>query len=50
MNNLRASIARHPRPVYVIYNAPFEQHVIERANTLRKIVQTSQYAIYKAGV
>ena len=50
MDNLRASIARHPRPVYVIYNAPFEQQVIERANTLRKMVQTSQYAIFKAGV
>ena len=49
IDNLRASIARHPRPVYVIYNAPFEQHVIERANTLRKIVQTSRYAIYRAG-
>jgi predicted RNA methylase len=50
IDNLRASLARHPRPVYFIYNAPYEQQVIERANTLRKIVQTHQYAIYKAGI
>ena len=50
IGNLRASFARQPRPLYLIYNAPYEQRVVECANTLRKIVQTHQYAIYKAGV
>jgi predicted RNA methylase len=49
IENLEASLARHPRPVYVIYNAPFEQQVIERAKSLHKIVQTHQYVIYSAG-
>ncbi len=49
LDNLRTSLARHSRPVYVIYNAPFEQHVIEKGNTLRRIVQTHQYEIYQAG-
>jgi predicted RNA methylase len=48
INNLRISLARHPRPVYVIYNAPFEQHVIEKVDSLRKIVHTHQYEIYQA--
>jgi len=50
IDNLRSSLARHARPVYVIYNAPFEQHVIEKGNTLRRIVQTHQYEIYEASL
>jgi len=46
VENLRRSVVRHPRPVYVIYNAPFEQQVIEKASFLHKVVQTHQYAIY----
>jgi hypothetical protein len=49
IDNLRISLACHPRPVYVIYNAPFEQHVIEKVDSLRKIVHTHQYEIYQAG-
>jgi hypothetical protein len=36
--------------VYVIYNAPFEQQVLEQAKTLRRIVHTLQYEIYAAGI
>jgi predicted RNA methylase len=50
IDNLRASLARRPRPVYVIYNAPFEQQVIEKANSLRRIVHTLQYEIYQAAL
>lgn len=46
LNNIKESLARHPRPLYLIYNAPFEQHVLERAGFLRCLAQTSQYAIY----
>lgn len=47
--NLGKSLDRDPRPVYIIYNAPFEQHIIEKAKFLRRIVQTHQYEIYAAG-
>jgi predicted RNA methylase len=50
IDNLRVSLARHPRPVYVLYNAPYEQQVIERAESLRKIVHTHQYQIYEASL
>ncbi|MGA2988977.1 MAG: class I SAM-dependent methyltransferase [Candidatus Korobacteraceae bacterium] len=46
IENLGQSAVCHPRPVYLIYNAPFEEHVLERAGFLRKISQTHQYAIY----
>ena len=48
IENLRSSLARHPRPLYVVYNAPFEQHAIENAKPLRRIVHTLQYEIYAA--
>ncbi len=48
LDNLRASLVRHPRPVYVIYNAPFEQQVLDQAKCLRRIVHTLQYEIYQA--
>jgi predicted RNA methylase len=50
IDNLRTSLVRHSRPVYVIYNAPFEQQVLEQGNTLRRIVHTLQYEIYAAGI
>jgi SAM-dependent methyltransferase len=46
LDNLRRSAASHPRPVYLIYNAPCEEHVLQQAGFLGKIAQTSQYAIY----
>ncbi len=50
LDNLHASLARHPRPAYVIYNTPDEQQVIERKHTLRRIVRTHQYEIYQANL
>ena len=50
IDNLRASLVRHARPVYVIYNAPFEQQALEQAKFLRRIVHTLQYEIYQADV
>jgi SAM-dependent methyltransferase len=50
MANLEKSLVRHPRPLYVIYNAPFEQQVICKVKFLRRIVCTCQYEIYEANV
>ena len=44
--NLRQSAIRCPRPIYLIYNAPFEEHVLRQAGFLHRLVQTHQYAIY----
>lgn len=46
VQNLRQSLAAQPRPVYVVYNAPFEQHIVDAAEFLHRRAQTSQYAIY----
>jgi SAM-dependent methyltransferase len=50
LDNLHASLARHPRQAYVIYNTPDEQQVIARKHTLRRIVRTHQYEIYQANL
>ncbi len=48
MENLRRSAVSHPRPLYLIYNAPFEEHVLRQAGFLHKLAETHQYAIYAA--
>jgi SAM-dependent methyltransferase len=46
IENLGRSAARHPRSIYLIYNAPFEEHVLQRASFLYRLVRTDRYAIY----
>jgi SAM-dependent methyltransferase len=46
IENLRESALREPRPIVLVYNAPFEEQVLGTATFLRKIDQTHQYAIY----
>jgi SAM-dependent methyltransferase len=50
IENLRRSLACHPRPLYVIYNTPYEQHVLDKTDFLRRMVRTHQYLIYEACV
>jgi predicted RNA methylase len=46
---LMASFERAPRPIYVIYNAPFEKKEFERHPELSLYYETAQYQIYRAG-
>jgi predicted RNA methylase len=51
IDRLAASLARQPRPVYLAYNAPFEQQTLESAlarngNFLRRIAVHPQFVIY----
>jgi len=45
--NLRRSLQAGPRPVYVLYNAPWEKQVLEQAEFLEKFAETSQYILYR---
>lgn len=46
LGNLENSLDANPRPAYVIYNTPWEQHVFQKANFLEKIRETHQFQIY----
>lgn len=45
--NLVSSARRAPRPIFVLYNAPFEKQEFERYPELRRYYETSQYALYR---
>jgi SAM-dependent methyltransferase len=45
--NLRASVVANPRPVYVIYNAPFERQVLDQAEFLEQYAESPQYVLYR---
>lgn len=47
MKHLRESVTKKPRPVYLIYNTPWERHVIEREQWLEKFAETHQYVFYR---
>lgn len=46
--NLRESIEQHPRPLYVIYNTPWEKKVLEKVDSLKKIHEDFRFQIYEA--
>lgn len=47
IDHLRQSMEVHPRTVYVLYNAPWEKKVLEKAKFLEKFTETSQYILYR---
>jgi len=47
LTNLVASTHRSPRPILVLYNAPFEKQEFERIPELRLTYQSSQYQLYQ---
>jgi SAM-dependent methyltransferase len=48
VNNLKRSLAEHPRPAFVVYNTPFAAGPIESAPFLQKLRETERYQIYRA--
>lgn len=46
LQNLVESAQAAPRPVYVVYNAPFEAHEFERLPELERFYESSQYQLY----
>jgi predicted RNA methylase len=47
LTKLVASALRHPRSIYVLYNAPFEKQEFERIPELQRYYATSQYQLYR---
>jgi SAM-dependent methyltransferase len=47
LTNLVVSARRSPRPIFVLYNAPFEKQEFERIPELRQYHATSQYQLYR---
>ncbi len=47
LNNLVASAQRHPRSIFVLYNAPFDKHEFERIPELKQTFATAQYQLYQ---
>lgn len=45
--NLVASAQRDPRPIFVLYNAPFEKQEFERIPELQPYYETSQFQLYR---
>jgi SAM-dependent methyltransferase len=45
--NLVASARRAPRPIFVLYNAPFEKQEFERIPELQQYYETSQFQLYR---
>jgi SAM-dependent methyltransferase len=44
---LRRSVEAQPRPVWVVYNAPFEQQEFASIPELKMVYQTAQYQLYR---
>jgi hypothetical protein len=47
LTNLVASARHQPRPISVLYNAPFEAQEFERIPELHLYYSTSQYQLYQ---
>jgi len=48
MERLGESLRRNPRLAYVVYNAPWEAHVLADADWLERMVNEERYQIYRA--
>lgn len=46
--NIEASLRRHPRPIYIVYNTPLAKEPIESAAFLQKLRETDRYQLYRA--
>jgi hypothetical protein len=50
LDRLGESLRRNPRPVYIVYNAPWEMHVLAETPWLERLVDAPRYQIYKAAM
>lgn len=48
MENLSRSLRAYPRPLYLIYNAPWEKKVMEQTEGLERFAETPQYVLYRS--
>jgi hypothetical protein len=48
MDRLDASLHRHPRPAWIVYNNPKDLHSLESSPFLEEVSRTSRYRIYKS--
>ena len=44
--NLRESLQKHPRPVFVLYHNPLLEHTLSENGRLRKIAGAQQYSVF----
>jgi len=47
LKNMAASYRRAPRPMYVVYNAPFEKQEFKHFPELQLFYETEQYQLYR---
>jgi hypothetical protein len=47
MANLRASLRKHPRPLFVVYHNPLLEHVLAEDGLLRSVSGDLKYAVYE---
>lgn len=47
IENLERSVRENPRPVYVLYNAPWEKQVLDQSKLFEKYAETPQYNLYR---
>ena len=50
LNNMRASVERRPRAIWLIYSVPREQHIIEQSGLFNRselyVIVGSEYRVY----
>jgi hypothetical protein len=46
ISNLESSLREHPRPVFVLYHNPLQEHVLTRSAAFKRILGTPQYSIF----
>ncbi len=49
IRNLRTSLRQKPRPAVVLYNTPWEKHIFEQADFLKKSYEDEHFQIYSNG-
>lgn len=48
LRRLEASLAASPRPAFLLYNTPMEQHIFERMRFLEKIYEEHNFQVYRS--
>jgi SAM-dependent methyltransferase len=49
LENVRRSVAEHPRALFLVYQEPAQRHVLDRAPWLRPVVDAGDGVVYRAG-
>lgn len=50
LERLEEPLRRNPRPLYIVYNAPWEMHVLAETPWLERLVNAERYQIYRGAI